>query len=168
MSKSKRGAEKAHREVDEASSQESATGTPAAETAADETAEQETFEAVPMPKAVIAMVLAWLVPGGGHLLLGRLPRAVFFFAWVLLALALGCYFDGRLPWMLDGSPLQVLATLGAMGTGIPFFALRFGWGYEGDLSSPGYEYGSAFILGAGLMNMLVVLDSWDIAVGRKS
>ncbi len=30
-----------------------------------------------------------------------------------------------------------------------------------------YEYGNAFLIVAGLLNMLVVLDAWDIAVGRK-
>jgi hypothetical protein len=129
--------------------------------------EEPSRPALPLSQAILAMFLAWLVPGGGHFLLGRKPRAIFFFVWLLLPLAIGCYYQGRLPWMLDGSPLQILATLGAMGIGIPFFVLQFGWGYAGDITAPGFEYGSTFILSAGLMNMLLVLDTWDISVGRK-
>ena len=86
---------------------------------------------------------------------------------MFLALAIGCYLDGRLPWVWSGSPLRVLATLGCMGSGAPYFVLRFVVGYEGDILAPGFDYGSAFILTAGLMNLLLVLDAWDIALGRK-
>jgi hypothetical protein len=55
-----------------------------------------------------------------------------------------------------------------MGMGLAYFVLRFLVGYEGDLVAAGYEYGTAFLLTAGLMNWLLVLDCWDIAVGRKS
>ncbi len=55
-----------------------------------------------------------------------------------------------------------------MGMGVPYFLLRLVFGYHGDLLSATYEYGSAFLLTAGLMNLLVVLDAWDIAHGRKS
>jgi len=160
VSKSKRGAKKERGEPAEKNAPE-----PAGKEAGDEVPQAPP---VAMSRAVTAIVLAWLVPGGGHLLLGRLPRAVFYFVWVLLTLAIGCYLHGLLPWMLHGSPLQVLKTLGAMGSGIPFFALKLVAGYHGDLSSPGFEYGGAFIVSAGLMNMLLVLDTWDIAVGRKT
>ena len=50
---------------------------------------------------------------------------------------------------------------------IVYFVLRYLLGYHGDLVSPGFEYGSAFILTAGLMNLLLVLDAWDHARGRK-
>lgn len=131
-------------------------------------AEEQGAPPVPLRKAVLAMVLAWLVPGAGHLTLGRVARAAFYFVWVALALAIGCYLDGFLPFVLHGSPLQVLKTLGAMGSGIPYFLLRFAWDYQGDLNSPGFDYGFAFLESAGLMNMLLVLDTWDIAVGRKT
>ena len=45
--------------------------------------------------------------------------------------------------------------------------LRFGFGYEGTLEAAGFEYGGAFILTAGLMNLLLTLDAWDVARGRK-
>lgn len=115
----------------------------------------------------VAAVLAWLVPGGGHLYLGRRTRAAAFFALVLFSLLIGCTLDGNLYQQLGGSPLATLATLACMGTGLPYFILRFAVGYAGDILTAGYEYGSAFILSAGLMNLLLILDAWDIGHGSK-
>jgi hypothetical protein len=33
--------------------------------------------------------------------------------------------------------------------------------------SPNNEYGTTFLLTAGLMNLLLILDAWDVARGRK-
>lgn len=115
----------------------------------------------------LAAVLAWVLPGAGHLYLRRPARAAAFFALVLLSLVMGCTLDGNLYQQLGGSPLASLATLACMGMGLPYFILRFAIGYTGDILTAGYEYGSAFILSAGLMNLLLVLDAWDIARGIK-
>lgn len=119
------------------------------------------------PRAVMAAALAWLIPGAGHILLKRRGRGVFFLVLVMLSLAIGCSLHGLLPWQWSGSPLKVLATLGSMGSGAAYFVLRFVVGYQGDIDAPGFEYGKAFIVTAGLMNLLLVLDAWDIALGRK-
>ena len=123
------------------------------------------------PSPIHAMVLllaAWLVPGAGHFLLGRKGRAVAFLLIVLAALGIGLVLDGNLYRIVPNRPLTVLATLACMGLGIPYFALRFVLGYQGDVVSAGYEYGTAFILTAGLMNLLVMLDCLDISSGDKS
>ena len=121
----------------------------------------------PRGNPYLATGLAWLFPGAGHLLLGRWRRAVAFCGLVLLMLLLGYYLEGRLPWVWSGSPLQVLATVGCLGSGLPVLILRFGLGYEGTVEGAGFEYGGAFILTAGLMNLLLMLDAWDIALGNK-
>ena len=83
------------------------------------------------------------------------------------SLALGVALHGNLYRPLPGQPLTYLATLGSMGMGLPYFLLRYLAGYTGEVIAPGYEYGTAFILTAGLMNLLLVLDAWDIALGKK-
>ncbi len=115
-----------------------------------------------------ALVLAWLVPGSGHLWLGRRGRALVFFLIVLAALLIGLELEGNL-WRVDPqSPLSILGTLASMGTGVAYFGLRFVADYVGDISGAGYEYGTAFLVTAGLMNLLLVLDVWDIGRGRKA
>lgn len=115
----------------------------------------------------LAAVCAWLLPGGGHLLLGRRRRALVFFCLVGLAMAFGLILHGNMPWVWQGSPLRTLATLACLGNGPAYVVLRFGFGLEGDIQAPGFDYGSAFILTAGLMNLLLMLDVWDIAGGSK-
>lgn len=116
---------------------------------------------------VVAAVLAWFVPGAGHLYLRRPVRAVSFFALVLASLLVGCALQGKLYMVVPDQPLSRLATLACMGMGAPYFVARFVLRYAGDVLAPGFEYGSAFILTAGLMNLLLVLDALDIARGLK-
>ena len=132
----------------------SAAGTPAS----DETLLSKVFG---------TLVVAWLLPGAGHFLLARRGRGVFFFLLVMCAVLTGFLLNGNLYRVLADQPLTILATLGSMGMGAPYFFLRFYLGYQGDLTSVGYEYGTAFLLTAGLMNLLLVMDAWDIARGRK-
>ncbi|MEE8524204.1 MAG: DUF6677 family protein [Thermoanaerobaculia bacterium] len=115
----------------------------------------------------LAAVCAWLLPGAGHLLLARRRRALVFFCLVAVTMAFGLYLQGNMPWVWQGSPLRTLATAACLGNGLAYVVLRFGFGIEGDVQAPGFDYGSAFILTAGLMNLLLILDAWDIARGSK-
>lgn len=119
------------------------------------------------PRALVAPVLAWLVPGAGHLYLRRRGRALTFFVIVVAALAIGTTLDGNLYRVQPNQPLSTLGTFACLGAGVPYLMLRFVFSYGGDIAARGYEYGTAFLLTAGLMNWLLVLDSWDIAIGRK-
>lgn len=123
--------------------------------------------AAPAGNPWVAAVVGWLVPGAGHWYLGRRGRALAFLGLVAASLALGLALHGNLYRPLPGQPLTYLATLGCMGMGLPYFLLRYLAGYSGEVIAPGYEYGTAFILTAGLMNLLLVLDAWDIALGKK-
>lgn len=121
----------------------------------------------------VAALVAWLLPGAGHMMLGRFGRGLLFLALVLAMLAVGLTLEGKL-WSIEGSLqalestrfLYLLGAVGCAGVGIPFAVLN-AVGYTGDLVAPGYEYGGAFVLTAGLMNLLLVLDAWDIARGAK-
>lgn len=123
--------------------------------------------AEPRGNALLAAVLAWLIPGAGHFYLGRRRRALLFLALVLIALAVGIALEGKLWRIVSGQPLSGLGTFGCAGLGVPYLVMRFVVGYEGNLVAQGYEYGAAFILTGGLMNLLLVLDAWDIARGTK-
>lgn len=118
--------------------------------------------------ALLASLLALALPGLGHVYLGRRFRAVVFAILVLAAVCLGCWLRGNLFTPIPGQPLSYLATLGAMGMGTLYFVLGAGLHYAGDITAAGYEYGTAFLLSAGLMNLLLVLDAWDIASGKKA
>lgn len=110
---------------------------------------------------------AWLVPGAGHLRLGRRQKGIVFLVVLPLMFALGLAFEGRIfPFQLS-EPLVALAAFADIGIGALYFlAWALGWG-AGTSVATTYEYGNTFLIVAGLLNLLVVLDAYDTAVGRK-
>ena len=119
-------------------------------------------------RSLLAMMLAYLVPGAGHFYLGYRRRAAAFFVIVFLLFVIGLSIDGNLYTLRESGRalLRVLASLGSMGAGVMYFIAR-SIGPHGDVTSITYEYGTTFTLTAGLMNLLLVLDCFDIAEGRK-
>ena len=113
------------------------------------------------------VLLAWVIPGLGHFSLGRRGRGFIFLVLCTVSLLIGWSLNGNLYRILPDQPLSVLATLGSMGVGALYFVLRFLMEYQGEVTSSSFEIGSAFILTAGLMNLLVMIDVWDLAKGRK-
>ncbi len=119
-------------------------------------------------RAVVSMLLAWAIPGSGHLYLGRRGRGIVFFAIVVTMFVIGLVIDGGLYTLATsrGSWLRVMASYASMGSGFLYF-LASRIGAAGDVVSNTFEYGSTFMLTAGLMNLLLVLDCYDIANDRK-
>jgi len=120
------------------------------------------------PRTMTAIVLAFLLPGAGHFYLGKRARAIGFFCVIVFLFVVGLSIDGELyTWARSGgSFLRVLASLGSMGSGVLYFIAAL-LGFHGDMTSITYEYGSAFTVTAGLMNLLLMLDVYDISEGRK-
>ncbi len=119
---------------------------------------------LPLP---VLMGVAWLVPGLGHLLLGRRLRAAVFAGVISVAFAVGIALRGELILPRPGDPLSVLAAVASLGNGCLFFlAKALGLG-DGVVTAAGYEFGNTFLLTAGMMNLLLVLDVHDIVVGHK-
>ena len=115
---------------------------------------------------VLLCLASWAIPGAGHLWLGRRKGLVFMVALPLM-FTLGLAIHGRLfPFDLS-EPLVGLAALADLGIGLTYFAANaLGYG-AGEVRAVTYEYGNAFLIVAGLLNLLVVIDAFDIALGRK-
>jgi len=116
---------------------------------------------------VLLSLASWAIPGAGHLWLGRRNKGLVFLIALPLMFALGLKLQGRLfPFDLS-EPLVALAALADLGVGLTYFlAGALGYG-TGDVRAVTYEYGNAFVIVAGLLNLLVVIDACDIAMGRK-
>jgi len=116
----------------------------------------------------LAAVLAWAFPGLGHLYLGRRKTAFAYAAIVTVTFLLGLSFQGRLYTIDSSQPLTILATFAVSGVGLLNIGARFlSDNPGGAILASTYEYGCAYLLTAGLMNLLLMLDAWDIASGRK-
>jgi hypothetical protein len=140
-------------------------------------------------RTAVALVAGWLVPGAGHAVLGRLGRGAVFFVLIIGSFGLGLANEGRLALyspregFLTG--LQLVANLGIGPADL--LARESVYGEAAyvlpDQSDPSYRprietfrarqrevvsaYGTAYLWSAGLMNILLLMDVWDIAKRRK-
>ena len=116
---------------------------------------------------VLLCLASWLVPGAGHLWLGRRAKGLILLVALPLMFAIGLVLHGAIVPFDAREPLVALAALADLGIGAMYFiATTLGYG-KGDVTAVTYEYGNAFLIVAGLLNMLVVIDVWDMALGRK-
>jgi len=141
-------------------------------------------------KTAAAIALGWVVPGLGHVVLGRLRQGLLFAAIIWGAFGLGLAYDGRLALRDHRQPLlttlQVIANLGVGPAdvaarlavyGEPAYSMTRGAGAREDPHraeifrarerTGGANYGTAYLWTAGLMNLLLLFDVWDIARGRR-
>jgi hypothetical protein len=140
-----------------------------------------------MKRTLTAVAAAWLLPGLGHVLLGRVRRGLLFGGIVWSCFALGLAHDGRLALRDSRQPfltgLQVVANLGVGPADVVARAAVYGevvYSMQGGRTDPTDQrvdifrerarsgvsiYGTAYLWTAGLMNLLLLFDVWD--VGRK-
>jgi hypothetical protein len=129
-------------------------------------------EAVPvkvqpkMSTLVRLSAAAWLVPGLGHLLLGRKWRGLILGASIVAMFLMGIAMQGEFFSTSSGSYLQTLGYFGELCVGVAMPAARF-FGYAGDPLFVSSDYGTAYLVTAGMLNVLAILDVYDIAMGRK-
>jgi len=119
--------------------------------------------ALPFPIAIAA----WIVPGLGHALLRRWPKALaFFLAAAGLAIA-GCKLRGEVFSWHSGGAFGSLGFIADAGSGVFYFAARILEARGPDISRAAGDYGTRFIAAAGIVNLLGVLDAYGVASGRR-
>jgi hypothetical protein len=116
---------------------------------------------------VLVGLAAWLIPGAGHLLVGQRGKGLVFLLILPLMFVLGLALEGRLFPFEPAQPLVALAAIADVGIGVPYFVAKALGQGAGRVIAVTYEYGNTFVIVAGLLNLLVVCDAWDIASGRK-
>ena len=118
-------------------------------------------------KTLVACVAGACVPGLGHALLQKWDRAFVFFASISIMLTLGLSLHGRLFSPAFGEFFPTLKFLAEAGLGL-FYWIPYLQGVgTGDPTAFTYDYANTFIYVAGLLNMLIIVDVFDIALGRK-
>ncbi|MGE0446289.1 MAG: DUF6677 family protein [Vicinamibacterales bacterium] len=110
---------------------------------------------------------AWLVPGAGHLWLGRVQKGLVFLVTLPVMYGIGLLLDGQIFPFLWSQPLVALAAVANVGIGAAYGVAKLAGVDAGNPIAITYEYGNSFLIVAGLLNMLVVLDAFDITQGRK-
>jgi len=118
-------------------------------------------------KAITCLLLGWLVPGLGHAVQKKFKRALFFLVAITAMTVLGLLLGGKIYSFQTDNPLTILGFLSDIGMGLIYIAAKlFAFG-GGSLEKITFEFGTAYIAGAGLLNFLIALDAFDIAAGKK-
>jgi hypothetical protein len=126
----------------------------------------------PIRSPLLVILAAWLVPGSGHFLLGRRGRAAIIFCAVVAAFAIGVGMQG--PFFAPAANGDILSKLiqyggiiGDVANGLLYFIASLA-GY-GPADGPGHaaDYGSKFIVCGGLLNILAIVDAYEIATRKK-
>jgi hypothetical protein len=117
------------------------------------------------------IVLAWFIPGGGHLLMKRTARGCIIAGCVAAMFLLGLMMRGALFSPMGGDLLTTViyygGFLGNAMSGILYF-LTVGMGYsQADVAGHVHDYGTKFLVAAGLLNVLGMVDAYEIATGQK-
>lgn len=118
-------------------------------------------------KAVASFFLGWLIPGLGHVLQRKYLRGLAFFICILAMTGLGLIMGGRIYPLQAQNPLTLLAFFSDIGNGLAYLLSLFLPFGTGALRNVTFEFGTAYIAGAGLLNYLVALDAMDIGLGKK-
>ena len=145
---------------------------------------------VSLGRTCLAIACGWLCPGLGHVVLGRTRRGILFGVLILGSFAMGMAHDGRLALRDDRQPfLSLLQVVANAGVG-PLDAWArihvygdLAYALPADLGDARRDlrlrvlrqrtqsvlsiYGTAYLWTAGLMNLLLLFDIWDVGTGKK-
>ena len=116
---------------------------------------------------VLLCLAAWAVPGAGHLWMGRRQKGLVFMLALVAMFLVGLLLKGRIFPFDFSEPLVGLAAFADLGIGVPWLITRLLDAGTGAVTAATYEYGNTYLIVAGLLNCLVILDAYDIAKGRK-
>jgi hypothetical protein len=118
-------------------------------------------------KAIAALLLGWLLPGAGHFLLKRWTRGLLLMASITTMFVLGVLMDGKVYSPNTGELLEMLGFVGDVGAGLLYIITRMNeWG-RGAIQLATADYGTKFIIVAGLLNVISAVDAYQIGIGKK-
>lgn len=135
--------------------------------------EQQSLAEVPVvaeddiAKTSLACVAGIVFPGLGHALLGKWDRAVVYAGSICLMFFIGLSLDARLFNPDFSEFFSALKFIADAGSGALYWVCWLRGAGSGDPSAYTYDFGNVFVYVAGLLNMLVVVDVFDISRGRK-
>jgi len=118
-------------------------------------------------KAITTLILGWFIPGLGHIYTKKYWRGLTFFLCISAMAVLGLSMGGKIYSFQTENPLTILGFFSDLGYGAFYFLSKLIPFGLGDLKSTSFEFGTAYISGAGLLNYLTALDAFDIARGKK-
>ena len=119
------------------------------------------------PLGIFTPIAGWLIPGAGHFILRRWWRGLLLLFSVAGMFVLGILMDGKVYSANTGDILDILGFVGDLGSGTLYMVTRMmSWG-QGAINIATADYGTKFIIVAGLLNVVSAVDAHHIAIGKK-
>ena len=130
--------------------------------------ERESAESQPITAmSVIAPAVGWLIPGAGHLIQKRWVRGLLILVCIFAMFFLGLAMQGRVYAPNSGDILDMLGFIGDLGAGALYIITRVNdWG-QGAIQKATADYGTKYIIVAGLLNLIAAVDAYHIAIKKK-
>jgi hypothetical protein len=117
--------------------------------------------------SVLAPAVGWLIPGAGHIIQKRWIRGLLLFISIMTLFLLGLAMQGRIYKANGGDILDILGFVGDVGAGALYIiTMAMDWG-QGAIAFATADYGTKFMIVAGLLNFIAVADAYHIAIGKK-
>ena len=116
---------------------------------------------------LIYPALGWFIPGLGHIAQKKTTRGLIFLFCLTCMIGMGLIMGGKVYTFETENPLTLLGFFSDLGVGFLYVLSKLLPIGIGDLKEVTFEFGTAYIAGAGLLNYLVALDAFDIARGKK-
>jgi hypothetical protein len=117
--------------------------------------------------SVIAPAVGWLVPGAGHIIQKRWIRGVLLLVSIGTLFVLGLMMQGHIYKPNGGDILDILGFIGDLGAGGMYIVTLAMNGGQGAIAFAIADYGTKFMIVAGLLNFIAVADAYHIAIGKK-
>lgn len=117
--------------------------------------------------AIGALIAGWLIPGGGHFIQKKWIRGLLLFAAICTLFFVGLGMKGKVYSANTGDLLDILGFFGDIGAGGLYMLTRINdWG-QGAINRAVADYGTKYIIVAGLLNLVCAIDAFHIAIGKK-
>jgi hypothetical protein len=117
--------------------------------------------------AIIAPLAGWLFPGLGHFIQRKWIRGLLLMLAVFIMFFAGIGMQGKVYGFNTGDLLDILGFVGDIGSGLLYFIARaMDWG-GGNIQRAVADYGTKYIVVAGLLNIIAAVDAHQIAIGKK-
>ena len=132
----------------------------------------ETGEPVSFVAWITPVIAAWAIPGAGHFMLKKTGRGILLFSAITLMFVFGLFMRGAMFKPESGTEyLTSLINYGGFAANLAsgaIYLLTTMFGYnQSYLPGSGHDYGTNFLVTAGLLNILAMVDAYEIAMGRK-
>jgi hypothetical protein len=117
--------------------------------------------------AVVAPAVGWLIPGAGHIIQKRWIRGLLLLISIGTLFVLGLMMQGHIYKANGGDILDILGFVGDLGAGGLYIVTLATNGGQGAIAFAIADYGTKFMIVAGLLNFIAIADAYHIAIGKK-